>query len=302
MEGTVSSLVEYGVFIDIGGIDGLCHVSDLSYKHVSKPSEVVKVGDKVAVKILKIDKEKERISLGLKQVTPDPWESIEGRYHVGEQITGRVLRTADFGAFVEVEAGIEGLLPHSELSWKRVGKPSDVVKEGDVLRLVILAIDPSKHRISLSLKQSQGDPWAAAGQRYAAGTMVEGTVISTPDFGAFIELVPAVEGLVHISELSEKRIGQVTDVVKVGEKHTFRVLEVDEENRRIRLSLKPQKAAPAPVAGQASARPAAGAPPAAGKPGAPKQAQRGGPKLDKFGKPLKGGMDLGSMGLGQLKL
>ena len=271
-DGVVTSVMDYGAFVDLGGLDGLVHVSDLSYKHVGKPADVIKVGDKVNVKVLKLDREKERISLGLKQVAPDPWEGIENRLRPGENITGRVVRTADFGAFVEVEPGIEGLLPASETSWKRGAKPSDMLKEGDTLRLKVLQVDPAKRRISLSLKQSQGDPWVGAEHKYAKHALVDATVLSTTDFGAFVELEPGVEGLVHISELSDKHVNTVADVVKPGEKHQFRVLDADEEARRIRLSLKQVKEPtpePQPVAAAAGAAvaPAKAAPRKKPKPG-----------------------------------
>jgi small subunit ribosomal protein S1 len=237
-QGKVVSLVDYGAFVDIGGVDGLIHVSDLSYKHVTKPGEVVKVGQEVSVKILKLDEDKNRISLGLKQVAPDPWEGIEGRLHIGEQVTGRVVRTADFGVFMQIEEGIEALLPASEISWKRNVRPGDMFKEGDVHRLAVLSIDPAKRRISLSLKQAQGDPWVGAEHKYAKNSVVKAKVISIADFGAFLEVEPGLEGLVHISELSDKRVNAVGDVLQVGQEAEFRVLEIDETNRRVRLSLK----------------------------------------------------------------
>ncbi|MCE9589537.1 MAG: S1 RNA-binding domain-containing protein [Planctomycetes bacterium] len=292
-EGKVSSVVEYGCFVDLGGVDGLVHVSDLSYTHVNKPADVVKVGQDVTVKVLKIDKEKDRISLGLKQVAPDPWGGVGERLKPGSQVSGRVLRTADFGVFIEVEPGIEGLLPASEMSWKRHAKPSDLVKPDEVLRLAVLAVDPAKRRLTLSLKQSQGDPWVGASHTFARNTVVEATVLSTTEFGAFMELTPGVEGLVHISELADRRVNTVEDVVKPGEKHQVRVLEVDEDNRRIRLSIKAVKeplpeAAPAAKASD-DKKPAA-APAKAGKP--------------KANPNLKGGIAHASLGtgLGQLKL
>ena len=242
-DGTVSSVVDFGAFVDLGGVDGLVHVSDLSYTHVDRPADVVKVGQTVRVKVLKIDADKDRISLGLKQVEPDPWENIDQRLKVGEQISGRVLRTASFGAFVEVEPGVEGLLPMSELSWKRIGKAEDIVQAGQVVHVQIISLDPAKRRMSLSLKQAQGDPWIGAERKFEKGAQVEGKVISTTDFGAFIELEPGIEGMVHISELSDRRVGSVADVANVGDVKTFRILEVDEEQRRIRLSLKPESAA-----------------------------------------------------------
>ena len=294
-EGVVSSLAEYGAFVDIGGVDGLVHISDMSYSRIDKPGDMVKVGASVRVKILKVDPDKKRISLGLKQIAPDPWESAGTRLKAGEQTSGKVLRLADFGAFVEVLPGIEGLLPISEISWKRSAKPGDVVKVGDTLRLVVLQLDVAKRRLSLSLKQAGGDPWVGAEHTYARHSIVEGTVQSTTDYGAFVEIVPGIEGLVHISELADRHVNTVTEVVKVGEKHAFRVLEVDEDNRRIRLSLKAAKepAAPPPAPEPAPVDPAAAAQAAklAGKPRKP-------------AKPLKGGMEHSALGLGlgQLKL
>jgi small subunit ribosomal protein S1 len=238
-EGTVSSLAPYGAFVDIGGVDGLVHISDMSYAHIKKPEDVLAVGDKVQVKVLKLDPEKKRISLGLKQVQPDPWEGVGDDIKPGDKISGRVLRVADFGAFIEVKPGLEGLLPVSEISWKRIHNPAEVLSVGDVLHLVVLQVDSERQRISLSLKQSTGDPWVGAEAKYAPDTMVQGSVRSTTDFGAFIELESGVEGMVHISELSDKHIDRVEDVLKPGESHEFRVIEVDEDNKRMRLSLKP---------------------------------------------------------------
>ncbi|MEE9212456.1 MAG: S1 RNA-binding domain-containing protein, partial [Phycisphaeraceae bacterium] len=237
-QGIVSSVVDYGAFVDLGGVDGLAHVSDLSYSRVCKTSDVVRVGQHVKVKVLKIDAERQRVSLGLKQVEPDPWAGIENRIKVGDQVSARVTRTADFGAFVEIEPGVEGLLPVSEISWKRIHKPCEVVKPGDVLRMGVLSIDPAKRRIALSLKQAQGDPWIGAERKYAVNSLVQATVTGTSDFGAFVELEPGVEGLVHISELAPSRVNRVEDVVKIGDRKQFRVLMVDEEQRRVKLSLK----------------------------------------------------------------
>lgn len=292
-EGTIASVVDYGAFVDLGGLDGLIHISDLSYTHVTKPAEVVKVGDKVTVKVLKLDREKERISLGLKQVAPDPWEGLENRLRPGEEISGRVMRTADFGAFIEVEPGVEGLLPASELSWKRNARPADTLKEGDVLRLKVLQVDPAKRRISLSLKQSQGDPWIGAERKFPKHGLVEATVMSLTDFGAFVEIEAGVEGLVHISELSDKRIGSVDEVLKPGDKQQFRVLDVDEENRRIRLSLKAVKEPVPQAAATATSKPTSA-------PGSPaKAAKKSAAKSGKGGLGSSGAL---GMGLGDLKL
>jgi small subunit ribosomal protein S1 len=299
-DGVVSSVAEYGAFVDLGGVDGLVHISDMSYSRIDKPGDMVKVGDPVRVKVLKLDVEKKRISLGLKQIAPDPWDAVGTRLKSGETVAGKVLRLADFGAFVEVLPGIEGLLPISEMSWKRSTKPAEVVKVGDTLRMVVLQLDPAKKRLSLSLKQAGGDPWVGAEHTYARNSLVEGTVQSTTEYGAFVEIVPGIEGLVHISELADRRVANVTDVVKVGQKYSFRVLEVDEDNRRIKLSL---KAAAEPVAPPPAPVPAPVAAPA--DPAAAAKAAKAAAKAKKLRGSLKGGMEQHSalgMGLRQLKL
>jgi len=288
-EGLVSNVMDYGAFVDLGGVDGLVHVSDMAYTRVDKPEQVVKPGDKVKVKVLKIDPEKQRISLGLKQVQPDPWEGIAARYNPGDTISGRVTRLAQFGAFIEVEPGVEGLLPVSEMSFKRIGKPSDVVSEGDVIKIAVMQIDEPKRRMSLSIKGAGEDPWVGAEHKYARGTVCRGRVLSTTDFGAFVELEPAVEGLVHISELDHSHVKQVTDVLSVGQEEDFKVLEVDEEQRRIKLSLKAAKDAPEHMQQQ------------------PEQDRRSRKQKSKFKKPgnLNGGLgDAGGLGtgLGNIKL
>ncbi len=289
-EGVVSSTTEYGAFVDLGGIDGLIHISDLSYTHVTKADKVVKPGDRVRVKVLKLDEEKHRISLGLKQVAPDPWEGIESRYAVGEQVSGRILRTATFGAFVQVEEGIEALLPISELSWKRVHKVEEVVNANDVVKLAVIALEPGKRRMTLSLKQAQGDPWAGAAGKYPRHTLVDVTVKSVTDFGAFVEIQgdAGIEGLIHISELSDKRVEKVEDVAPIGSAHQCRVLDIDESQRRVRLSIKAAKAPP-------PAEPAA-----EGKAAAPGKKPAHRPKPAN----LKGGMEGAALGvgLGNLKL
>ncbi|MEM1097219.1 MAG: S1 RNA-binding domain-containing protein [Planctomycetota bacterium] len=237
-EGTVTNVMAFGAFVDIGGVDGLVHVTDLAHSHVDKPSDVVKVGDKVRVRVMKIEPDKERISLGMKQATPDPWEQVPGKYQAGEEVSVRVTKTANFGAFVELEPGVEALLPMSEMSWNRIHRAEDVVKPGDVIKVQVLKIEPDKHRMSVSLKAAAGDPWADASGQFVVDQKVEGKVTSTTDFGAFVEIAPGVEGMVHISELADRRIGQVTDIVKVGDTKTFRIKGIDSDKRKISLSLK----------------------------------------------------------------
>jgi len=289
--GKVTSLTKFGAFVDLGGVEGLVHVSDMSYSHIDKPSDVVEPGQEVNVKVLGIDKEKERISLGLKQVQPDPWESIEARYPVGSQVEGKIVRTANFGAFVELEPGVEGLLPMSEMSWRRVNKAEEVVQRGDKLWMKVISLDPANRKLSLSLKQAQGDPWVGAERKYSVGSWVEGTVRSTTDFGAFVELEPGVEGLVHISELAPHRVKQVTDIVQPGETKPCRVLEVDEENRKVRLSLKSDEQT---QAAQQQAK-------QHGDQQGQKKAQPDKAKQKKKQEHLRGGMDVGGVGLGGLR-
>lgn len=241
-QGTITRIAEFGAFVDLGGLDGLIHISELSYSRVSDPTQVVTVGQTVSVKVLKIDRDKQRINLGLKQTGADPWQGIADRVRPGDRVTLRVMRVTDFGAFVEVEPGVEGLVPASELSWARHVIPVNVVKEGDTLRLVALQVSPEQRRITLSLKQAGDDPWIGAERKYPKDSLVDGRVRSIADFGAFVELEAGVEGLVHISELSERRVNSVADVLQVDQTHKFRVIDVDEDQRRIRLSLRPASA------------------------------------------------------------
>jgi small subunit ribosomal protein S1 len=244
--GTVRSVMDYGAFVDLGGIDGLLHVSEITHRRGIKPSEFVKVGDIVDVKVIRIDPETGKLSLSLKQMMADPWVGAENKYSVGTPVTGRVSKVESFGAFIEVEEGVEGLLPVSEMSWQRIRHPDEIVKVGDTLRLVVISLDPANKRISFSLKQAGPDPWKTVEERYARDMTVSGTVTRTADFGAFVELEPGLEGLVHISELSNQRVRAVTDVVKPGDSIQVRVLEIDKEARRISLSMKrAAEAAPA---------------------------------------------------------
>jgi small subunit ribosomal protein S1 len=240
VNGTVRSLTEYGAFVDLGGVDGLLHISDMAWNRIAKPADVLSEGQQVEVKVLKIDSEKRRISLGLKQLQKHPWDDAAERFRTGERVRGTVARLADFGAFVELDAGIEGLIHVSEMSWaKKVHKPSDILKQGDVVDAVILSVNAGERRISLGLKQALGDPWADAAQRFAAGSQVEGPVSSFTKFGAFVQLAEGVEGMVHVSEISaDKHIHHPQDVLRKGELVRALVLAVDAEKRQIRLSMK----------------------------------------------------------------
>ncbi len=238
--GTVRSLTDYGAFVELGGVDGLLHVSDISWGRVNKPADVLSPGQQVEVMVLRIDPEKQRISLGLKQLQPHPWDSVAENYKTGSRVRGTVTRIADFGAFVELEPGVEGLIHISEMSWaKKVRTPNDVVKPGETVEVVILGINIGEQRLSLGLKQALGDPWADVAQRFPAGSAVEGPVTSITKFGAFVQLAEGVEGMVHVSEISaEKRINHPQDVLRVGQIVKAQVLAVDTERRLLRLSMK----------------------------------------------------------------
>jgi small subunit ribosomal protein S1 len=240
VNGLVRSLTSYGAFVDLSGVDGLLHVSDIAWTRVNNPEEALTIGQQLQVKILKIDADSRRISLGLKQLQPEPWESAADRYQLGQRVSGTVRRLTNFGAFVEVEPGIEGLIHVSEISWvKKVRKPADLLKLDDTVEAVILSIDPAERRLSLGLKQALGDPWAVVPQKFPAGSVVEGPVVRLTKFGAFVQLAEGIEGLVHISEISaEKRINYPQDVLKIGEIVRAQVLSVDLEKRQIKLSMK----------------------------------------------------------------
>jgi small subunit ribosomal protein S1 len=240
VSGTVKNLTEYGAFVDLGGIDGLLHVSDLSYGNVTHPSAVVNVGDQVTVKVLKFDRDRERISLGLKQMLPDPWTSIEERYPPGSRVIGRVVSVTDYGAFVELEPGVEGLIHISEMTWsRRMKHPAKVVKPSDQVEAVILDVKPRERRISLGIKQLEADPWTTVADRYSVGSVVEGRVRKLADFGAFIEIEEGVDGLVHISDMSwTARIKHPSEVVKKGQIVQAAILNIDAANRRLSLGMK----------------------------------------------------------------
>ncbi|MCX6630900.1 MAG: 30S ribosomal protein S1 [Candidatus Solibacter sp.] len=240
VHGTVRSLTDYGAFVDIGGVDALLHVADISWGRVNKPADVLKVGDKVEARVLKVDPAKKRISLGLKQLQPHPWDLVADKYKVGERVNGSVTRVTDFGAFVELEKGIEGLVHLSEMSWaKNVRKPSDVVNAGDAVEVVVLGVNAPDRRISLGLKQALGDPWAGAAQKFPVGSVVEGPITSIQKFGAFVQLAEGVEGMVHVGDVSaEKRINHPQDVLHTGQVVKAQVLELDVEKRRMRLGMR----------------------------------------------------------------
>jgi small subunit ribosomal protein S1 len=240
VSGTVRSLTDYGAFIDIGGVDGLLHISDIAWGRIEKPSDILTVGQQIDAKVLKIEPSGKRISLGMKQLQPHPWDAAAGKYTVGGRVRGKVTRVTDFGAFVELEPGIEGMVHISEMSWaKKVRKPGDMVKPGDVVEVMILGVNAAERRMSLGLKQTLGDPWVDAPQRFPAGSQVEGPITSFTKFGAFVQLADGIEGMIHVSEISaEKRIERPQDVLRAGQVVKAKVLDVDREKRQLRLSMK----------------------------------------------------------------
>ncbi len=240
LTGTVKNITDYGAFVDLGGIDGLLHITDMSWGRLTHPRDLVNVGDEIQVKVLKFDKEKQRVSLGFKQLTPDPWLDAAERYPVGAKVHGRILSVTDYGAFVELEQGIEGLVHLSEMTWsKRLKHPSKLVKPGDEVDTVVLSVNPADRRISLGMKQLLENPWENLSERYPTGTVVEGRVRNLTDFGAFVEIEDGIDGLVHVSNLSwTKRVKHPSEVVKKGEKVKAVVLGVEPQNRRLSLGIK----------------------------------------------------------------
>jgi small subunit ribosomal protein S1 len=240
VSGTVRSLADYGAFVDIGGVDGLLHISDIAWGRVEKPADILTVGQEIEAKVLKVDPSGKRISLGLKQLQAHPWDAVEGKHVAGERVRGTVTRVTDFGAFVELEPGVEGMIHVSEMSWvKKVRKPGDMLKAGDVVEVMILGVSVAERRMSLGLKQTLGDPWVEVSERFPVGSQVEGTVTSFTKFGAFVQIVEGVEGMVHVSEISaEKRIERPQDVLRVGETIKVKVIEIDKDKRQMRLSMK----------------------------------------------------------------
>ena len=241
--GKVKNVTDYGVFVDLGGMDGLLHVSDLVWGRVPHPSSIVKAGDDLEVQILKFDKDKQRISLGRKQLLPDPWSTVPERFPVGTRVQGKVVGVTDYGAFIQIEAGVEGLVHVSEMSWsKRTKHPSKVVKAGDDVDVVVLEVKTDQRRISLGLKQTLADPWGAAAEKYPVGTIVTGRIRNLADFGAFVEIEEGMEGLIHISDMSwTERIKHPSEKFKKGDTVEAKVLKVDSENRRLSLGVKQVK-------------------------------------------------------------
>lgn len=240
LTGVVKNLMDYGVFVDLGGIDGLLHVSDMSHGRVGHPSELMQAGDTITVKVLKFDRGKQRISLGTKQLAPDPWETISERYPIGNRIIGNVVSVTDYGAFVEIEPGVEGLIHISEMTWsRRMKHPSKVTKPGDQIEAVVLDLKPGERRVSLGIKQLEADPWTTVGERYAVGSVVEGRVRKLTDFGAFLEIEEGIDGLIHISDFSwTKRIKHPSELLRKGQIVQTAILGIDTGQRRLSLGIK----------------------------------------------------------------
>lgn len=240
VEGVVKNITEYGAFIDLGGIDGLLHITDMSWGRVGHPSELFAIGDQVKVVVLKFDQANERVSLGLKQMTPDPWADVEAKYPETERVSGKVVSITDYGAFVELEEGIEGLVHVSQMSWaRRTRHPSKIVNIGDTIEAVVLNVDKDRKRISLGMKQIEPNPWTTVDERYPVGSEVDGTVRNLTDFGAFIALEEGIDGLIHISDMSwTQRVKHPSEVLKKGQDVKAVVLNVDKENERLSLGLK----------------------------------------------------------------
>jgi len=240
LRGTVKNITDYGAFIDLGGIDGLLHITDMSWGRVGHPSELFKVNDEVDVIVLKYDAATERVSLGHKQLVQDPWATVQDRYPVGARMTGKVVSLTDYGAFIELEAGVEGLIHVSEMSWsKRVKHPSKILNVGDNVDAMVLGVDPAARRISLGLKQVESNPWHELTEKYPVGTRIKGKVRNLTEFGAFVEVEEDIDGLIHISDMSwSKRVKHPSEVLKKGDVVEAMVLSIDAENQRLSLGLK----------------------------------------------------------------
>src|SRR5687768_2797488 len=239
LRGSVKNLTDYGAFIDLGGIDGLLHITDMSWGRVTHPSEVVKVGDDIDVIVLKYDPATERVSLGHKQLVPDPWSNVMERYPAGARVSGKVVSLTDYGAFIELEPGVEGLIHVSEMSWsKRVKHPSKILNVGDAVEAMVLGVDPGARRISLGLKQVETNPWHELTGRYPVGTTINGKVRNLTEFGAFVEVEDGIDGLIHISDMSWSKIKHPSEVLKKGDSVEAQVLSIDADNQRLSLGLK----------------------------------------------------------------
>lgn len=240
LEGTVKNITDYGLFVELGGIDGLVHITDMSWGRVGHPSEMHKVGDQINVKVLEFDSDRQRVSLGIKQLTPDPWTETEEKYPVGTKIQGRVVSLTDYGAFIEVEQGVEGLIHVSEMSWTRkVRHPSNILSVADIVDAVVLDIDVSRKRISLGMKQVEPNPWDVIEEKYPVGTIIEGKIKNITDFGVFIGIDEGIDGLVHISDISwTRRIKHPSEIYKKGQEVQAKVLNIDKENERFSLGIK----------------------------------------------------------------
>ncbi len=239
-KGEVKNITDFGAFVDLGGIDGLLHITDMSWGRISHPSEVVAVGDNIEVMVLNFNSEKQKISLGLKQRTPSPWENVEERYPVDSHQKGRVVNITDYGAFVELEKGVEGLVHISEMSWtRRLGHPTEVVAIGDVVEVVVLAIDTAKHKISLGMRQVDANPWTLVKEKYPVGTRITGRIRNLTDYGAFMEVEEGIDGLIHVSDLSwERRVNHPSEVLKKGDRVEAVVLSISPDDKRIGLGIK----------------------------------------------------------------
>src|SRR6267142_617428 len=239
VQGTVKNLTDFGAFIDLDGMDGLLHITDMTWGRLGHPSELVKVGQQLEVVVLDINKEKERVSLGLKQTQKNPWDQIEERFPAGQRVKGKITNLVPYGAFVELEDGVEGMIHVSDLSWTRkINHPMEVFKKNDEVEAEVIDIDKTNQRISLGIKQLSDDPWKNIDEKYKIGDLVTGKVTKLASFGAFVQLQDDIDGLVHISQLSEDHVAKVKDVLKVGQEVEARVIKVDKVERRIGLSIK----------------------------------------------------------------
>ncbi|GAB6177289.1 30S ribosomal protein S1 [Desulfobaculum senezii] len=240
LKGKVKNITEYGVFVDLGGLDGLLHITDMSWRRIKHPKEMVSLGDELELKVLNFDKDNQKVSLGMKQLVPDPWESIETKYPEGERFNGRITNLVDYGAFVELEEGVEGLVHISEMSWTRkLRHPSQMVHTGDEVDVVILGVDPDKKRISLGMKQVNPNPWDLVAEKYPEGTILEGTIKNITEFGMFIGIEDGIDGLIHVSDISwTKKIRHPNELYKVGDTVQAKVLTVDKDAEKFTLGVK----------------------------------------------------------------